>query len=169
MPIIIPNTTLQGNVIMKNDNNIKDMNERRIGLQTLQGKLCVALYEKAGDAGLKVIEEIYGEYGYEVGLGLKEKWNPGDLLEASRQFEQMTNEGNLPSKVEVKGNEAHWTAYRCPFSLQNTYRKVCEAAMAMDREIFRALLGLEKGQIEIEIQKTVAGGDDFCLGIVRVL
>ena len=74
MPIIIPNTTLQGNVIMKNDNNIKEMNERRIGVQTLQGKLCVALYEKAGNAGLRVIEEIYGEYGYKVGLGLKEKW-----------------------------------------------------------------------------------------------
>jgi hypothetical protein len=41
--------------------------------------------------------------------------------------------------------------------------------MAMDREIFRALLGIEKGKIEIEIEKTVADGDDFCVGIVRVL
>ncbi len=154
---------------MKKDGETNEMNEKRIDLQTLQGKLCVALYEKAGDEGLRVIEEIYGEYGYKVGLGLKEKWKPEDLFEASKQFEKMTNEADLPSKVEVKGNEAHWTAYRCPFSLQNTYRQVCEAAMAMDREIFRALLGLEKGQIEIRIQKSVAAGDDFCLGIVRVL
>ncbi len=154
---------------MKNASEINKINEKRIDLQTLQGKLCVALYEKAGDAGLRVIEEIYGEYGYEVGLGLKEKWKPGDLFEASKQFEKMTNEADLPSKVEVIGNEAHWTAHRCPFSLQNTHRKVCEAAMAMDREIFRALLGLEKGQIEIEIKQTVADGDDFCVGIVRVL
>ncbi len=154
---------------MRNESNVNEMNEKRIDLQTLQGKLCVALYEEAGDAGLRIIEEIYGEYGYEVGTGLREKWAPGDLFEASKQFEKMTNEADLPSKVEVKGNEAHWTAYRCPFSLQNTYRQVCKAAMAMDREIFRALLGLEKGQIEIEIQKTVADGDDFCLGIVRVL
>ena len=92
---------------MKNDYNIKEMNEKRIGLQTLQGKLCVALYEKAGDAGLNAIEEIYGDYGYEVGLGLKEKWQPRDLLEASRQFEKMTNEADLPSKVEVKGNDVN--------------------------------------------------------------
>jgi hypothetical protein len=154
---------------MKNGSKTKVMNEKRIDLQTLQGKLCVALYEQAGDEGLRIIEEIYGEYGYEVGLGLKEKWNPQDLFEASKQFEKMTNEADLPSKVEVKGNEAHWTAYRCPLSLQNTYRQVCEAAMAMDREIFRALLGLEEGKVVIDIQKTVAAGDDFCLGIVRVL
>jgi len=154
---------------MTNDNEMNETSEKRIDLQTLQGKLCVALYEKAGEEGLEVIREIYSEYGYKVGLGLKEKWNPRDFFEASKQFEKMTNEADLPSKVEVKGNEAHWTAYRCPFNLKNTYRKVCEAAMAMDREIFRALLGLEKGRVEIEIRKTVAAGDEFCFGIVRVL
>ena len=150
-------------------NNVKKTNERRINLQTLQGKLCVALYEKAGDEGLQIIEQIYGRYGYEVGLGLRKKWNPQDFSEASRQFEKMTNEAGLPSKVEIKGREACWTSYRCPLGLQNTYRQVCEAVMAMDREIFRALLGLEKGKIEIEIQKTVADGDDFCLGVVRMV
>ncbi len=154
---------------MKNKHDTKEMNEKRIGLQALQGKLSVALYEKTGDEGLKIIEKIYSEYGYEVGLGLKEKWKPRDLYEASKHFEEMINEADLPSKVEVKGNEAFWTAYRCPFNLQNTYRQVCETLMAMDREIFRALLGLEKGEIEIEIQKTVAAGDDFCVGIVRIL
>ncbi len=156
-------------VNMKSGGEMNEMNEKRIDSQTLQGKLCVALYEKTGDAGLRIIEEIYGEYGYEVGLGLKEKWKPGDLAEASREFEKMTNEAGLPSKVEVRDNEAYWTAHRCPFGLQNTYRPVCKAVMAMDREIFRALLGIEKGEIEIEIEKTVADGDDFCVGIVRVL
>lgn len=146
-----------------------DINEKRIDLQTLQGKLCVALYERAGEAGLAEIRRIYGQYGYEVGLGLKKKWAPKDFLEASKQFEKMTNEANLPSKVEVRGNEAVWTSERCPFDLKNTYKQVCEAVMAMDREIFRALLGLKAGEIEIEIQKTVAAGDDFCVGIVRLL
>ena len=154
---------------MKNTSEINEINEKRIDMQTLQGKLCVALYEKAGDAGLAIIRGTYSQYGYEVGLGLKKKWEPKDLFEASKQFENMTNEANLPSKVEVRGNEAYWTASRCPFGLQNTHRPVCEAVMAMDREIFRALLGLEQGDIEIEIQKTVAAGDDHCVGIVRLL
>jgi predicted hydrocarbon binding protein len=153
---------------MRQNNEKKEINEKRIDLQTLQGKLCVALYEKAGNEGLEVIKKIYSEYGYDVGLGLKKKWHPRDLSEASKQFEKMTNDGDLPSEVEVKGNEAHWKANRCPFSLQNTYRPVCEAVMAMDREIFRALLGLDKGQVEIEIRKTVADGDEFCLGIVKL-
>ncbi|GEM_PF-2491988 len=154
---------------MKDFNRINEINEKRIDLQTLQGKLCVALYEKAGEAGLAEIRQIYGQYGYEVGLGLRKKWAPKDLLEASKQFEKMTNEASLPSRVEVKGNEALWTAERCPFNLKNTYRQVCEAVMAMDREIFRALLDLKEGEIEIEIKKTVAAGDDFCVGIVRLL
>jgi hypothetical protein len=41
--------------------------------------------------------------------------------------------------------------------------------MAMDREIFRALLDLKEGEVEIEIKKTVAAGDEFCIGIVRLL
>ena len=154
---------------MKDFNKINEINEKRIDLQTLQGKLCVALYEKAGEAGLAEIRQIYGQYGYEVGLGLRKKWAPKDLLEASKQFEKMTNEADLPSRVEVKGDEALWTAERCPFNLKNTYRQVCEAVMAMDREIFRALLDLKEGEIEIEIKKTVAAGDDFCVGIVRLL
>jgi hypothetical protein len=76
---------------MKYFNELNEMNEKRIDLQTLQGKLCVALYEKAGEAGLAAIRQIYGQYGYEVGLGLRKKWAPKDLFEASKQFEKMTN------------------------------------------------------------------------------
>ncbi len=154
---------------MPNNDEDRKSNEERIGMQTLQGKLCVALYEKAGDEALGIIEDIYSEYGYQVGLGLKKRWNPKDLAEASKQFEKMTNSAGLPSKVEMRGNEAHWTANRCPFGIQNTYRPVCEAVMAMDREIFRALLGIEEGGIEIVIKKTVAAGDEHCIGIVKVL
>ena len=154
---------------MNNETETQKMNAKRIDHQTLQGKLCVALYEKAGDEGLAVIRKIYGEYGYNVGLGLKEKWQPKNLLDASKQFEKMVNEADLPSTVSVADNEAHWSSYRCPLGLQDTYRPVCEAVMRMDREIFRALLGLDKGRVEIDIQKTVAGGDDCCLGIVRII
>jgi hypothetical protein len=45
---------------MRQNNEKKEINEKRIDLQTLQGKLCVALYEKAGNEGLEVIKKICG-------------------------------------------------------------------------------------------------------------
>ena len=65
---------------MGNGSEIREMNEKRIDMQTLQGKLCVALYERLGNDALRIIEEIYSEYGYEVGLGLKKKWNPFRII-----------------------------------------------------------------------------------------
>ena len=43
---------------MRQNNEKKEINEKRIDLQSLQGKLCVALYEKAGNEGLEVIKKI---------------------------------------------------------------------------------------------------------------
>jgi len=145
------------------------MNNQRTDMQILQGKLCVALYEKLGDQVLPVIEEVFGQYGFEVGLGLKEKWKPGGLAEAIKAFVEMCNVNGLPSEVEMRDGVAHWTGYRCPFGIQNTYRPVCNALMAMDRELSRAVLGVDEGQMEFSIDKCLAAGDDCCQGIFRLL
>ncbi len=42
---------------------MKTINKERANMQTLQGRLCVGLYERLGDPGLPGIEEIYGEDG----------------------------------------------------------------------------------------------------------
>jgi hypothetical protein len=145
------------------------MNNKRTDMQKLQGKLCVTLYEKLGDQVLPVLEEIYGQYGFEVGLGLKEKWRPGGLDEAAKAFVEMCNVNGLPSEVEMQDGVGYWTGYRCPFGIENTYRPVCEALMAMDRELFRAVLGVDKGRMEFTIDKCLAAGDECCEGIFRLL
>ena len=150
-------------------NEIKTMKRKRTDMQTLHGKLCVALYEKLGGQVLPVMEEIYGQYGFEVGLGLKEKWEPRDLAEAAKAFVEMCNSNGLPSKVEVQDSVAYWTGYCCPFGIENTHRPVCEALMAMDRELFRAVLGVAKGKMEFTIDKCLADGDDCCKGVFRLL
>ena len=141
----------------------------RTTMQILQGKLCVAMYEELGDQVLPVIGKVYGEYGYEVGLGLKEKWKPAGLDEAIRAFVRMCNENGLPSEVEMRDGVAFWTGYRCPFGIENSHRAVCEALMAMDRELFRAVLGVDEGRMEFTIDQCLAAGDECCRGIFRLL
>jgi len=138
-------------------------------MQNLQGKMCVAMYEGLGPQVLPIIEKVYGEYGFEVGLGLKEKWKPGGLDEAIKAFVRMCNDNGLPSEVEMRDGVASWTGYRCPFGIENTHRPVCEALMAMDRELFRAVLGLDSGRMEFTIDKCLAAGDECCKGIFRLL
>lgn len=146
-----------------------EVNKERTNMQMLQGKLCVALYENLGDAVLSVIKEIYGEYGFEVGMGLRKKWKPKSLSEAAKAFVDMTNNAGLPSSIEMRDGIAYWTGYRCPFGIENTHRQVCEALMEMDREIFCAVLGVERGGMEFTIKKSLAAGDECCQGVFRLL
>jgi len=145
------------------------INKERTNMQTLHGRLCVAIYKNLGDAVLPVIKEIYGGYGFEVGTGLKKKWNPTNLGAAGEAFVDMTNKAGLPSSIEMRDGIAYWTGYRCPFGIENTYRAVCEALMEMDRQIFCALLGVDRDRMEFTIEKSLADGDDCCQGIFRLL
>ena len=145
------------------------VDKERTNMQVLQGKLCVALYENLGDAVLPVIKEIYGEYGFEVGMGLRKKWKPRGLAEAAKAFVDMTNDAGLPSSIEMRDDTAYWKGYRCPFGIENTYRPVCEALMEMDREIFCAVLGVKRDRMEFTIEKSLAAGDDSCMGFFRLL
>ena len=47
----------------------------------------------------------------------------------------------------------------CPFGLENTSRKLCEAVMAIDREYF---LAATDGKTTLKILKTRAEGDEIC-------
>lgn len=144
------------------------MNEKKTTMQTVQGRLCAALYERLGSAVLPVIEAVYGQYGYEVGIGLRRKWDPENLAEAMNAFIAMTNAAGFPSEVTMRGEMAHWTGRRCPFGLEDTRREVCEAMMAMDRALIRALLELPADRVELVIEQSLAAGDDCCRGTVRV-
>lgn len=138
--------------------------KKKTTMQSLHGKLCAALYEQLGDCVLPKFTQIYGEYGFELGSGLRKKWNPSSFEEAGNAFFKMCNDAGLPSSVEFKDNVAYWEGHKCPFGLENTDKKVCEALMAMDLELMQALVGIENGKISMEIIKSVAAGDPVCQG-----
>jgi predicted hydrocarbon binding protein len=144
------------------------MTAKRTTMQSVQGKLAVALYEKFGDEVLPVLRKIYFDFGYEIGLGLKEKWQPKNHAEAARAFIEMTNANGYPSSVVIEDGVARFEGHACPFELQNTYRPVCEALMAMDDGIFAALLDLEESPLEGRIEQCLAAGDECCRGWFRI-
>jgi hypothetical protein len=60
------------------------------------------------------MKETYGEYGYELGCGLKEKWKPKDFHEIAMAFMDMCNQAGLPTTVRVKEKTAYWEGCKCP-------------------------------------------------------
>lgn len=134
--------------------------KKRTNIQSLHGKLCVALYEQLGDTVLPIIKEIYGSYGRELGSGLKKKWNPESFESAMMSFAKMCNDGGMPLTVRINGNSAHVQGSVCPFELGDTHYKVCEAMMEMDLEMLRVLTG-EEG-LKMNIEKSIAAGDSVC-------
>ena len=134
--------------------------KRRTNMQSLHGKLCVSLYQQLGEAVLPTFVETYGEYGREIGSGLKKKWNPDGFESAMTSFIKMCNDGGMPSDICVTGKTAQITGTFCPFGLENTDYKICEALMSMDLEMLKILTGKEN--LGLRIEKTLAAGDDEC-------
>jgi hypothetical protein len=134
--------------------------KRRTNMQSLHGKLCASLYRQFGESVLPTIQVTYGEYGREIGSGLKKKWNPDSFEAVMTSFIKMCNDGGMPADVLIEGNIAHVKGTLCPFGLENTDYKVCEAMMAMDLEMLRVLTGEEK--LRLRIEKTLAAGDSEC-------
>jgi len=139
-------------------------NSKRTTIQSLHGRMCSRLYEKFGDPALEVIREVYGAYGFEIGCGLQQKFQPATLTDAAAIFFMLCEKAGLPYRYEHKGDALLWNGYKCPFGLENTHRPVCEAMMQMDVEMLGALLGVEKGHVKLTIEKTLAAGDECCQG-----
>jgi hypothetical protein len=152
----------------KNSNDSYADSSGRTTMQTLHGKMCAKLYKKFGEGSLEIIREIYGEYGYEIGNGLRGKFKPQNLKDAAAIFFLLCEKAGLPYRYELIGEILHWNGYKCPFGLEGAGRPVCEAMMAMDVEMLRSLLGLETGGVELTIEKTLAAGDDCCQGTLRI-
>lgn len=129
-------------------------------MQSLHGKLCASLYEQFGEAVLPIIKETYGEYGHDIGRGLKNKWKPESFEAAMTAFIKMCNDGGMPATALIEGKTAQVKGNKCPFGLENTDYKVCEAMMAMDLEMLKVLTGEEK--MGLHIEKTLAAGDPEC-------
>lgn len=139
--------------------------QKRLNMQTVQGKLCAELYEKHGEQVLETMSKIYGEYGEQLGHGLQKKSGSEGLEKAAAALQMMFDGAKLPAKAEFDGERIHWQGTLCPFGIENTKMEVCEAIMAMDLELTRKLVGDKEGtQLCMEIEKSMARGEEMCKG-----
>ncbi len=123
-----------------------------------QGLLIKAFYEKYGNEILPIVDEILGMQGRALGLRIKKKLPDSRLTTIGKAFAQNFD----PESTEVvtlKENEFHIRGTNCPFGLENTSRKLCEAVMAIDREYF---LAATDGKTKLKIVRTRAEGDSVC-------
>ena len=123
-----------------------------------QGLLIKAFYEKCGDEILPVIDDILGRQGKALGLKVRSKLLDCRLSTVAaaftKNFDPMTAE-----VISISDEKFHIRGTKCPFGLENTSRQLCEAVMAIDRELFSVATD---GKTQMEITKTRAAEDPIC-------
>jgi len=123
-----------------------------------QGLLIKAFHEKYGDEILPIIDNILGRQGRALGLKVKSKLLDGHLSDVARAFTKNFDPTTI-NVVSLSDEKFHIQGSTCPFGLENTSRRLCEAVMAIDREYFFAATD---GKTTLEIVKTRAAGDPIC-------
>ena len=129
-----------------------------------QGLLIKAFYEKCGNEILPVIDNILGRQGKALGLKARSKLPDCHLSTVAAAF--MKNfDPKTVEVISVSDEKFHILGTKCPFGLENTSRQLCEAVMAIDRELFSVATD---GKTKMEITKTRAAGDPACETIYTV-
>jgi hypothetical protein len=123
-----------------------------------QGLLIKAFHQKCGDEILPVIDNILGRQGRALGLKVKSKLLDCHLSTVAAAFTKNFDPTTI-NEVSISDEKFHLQGTKCPFGLENTSRKLCEAVMAIDREYFFAATD---GKTTLEIIKTRAAGDPIC-------
>jgi hypothetical protein len=123
-----------------------------------QGMLIKAFYEKFGKEALPIIKQICKRQGCALGLKVKKKLPDNRLSTVATAFSKSYNPSDI-NVVELSDSVFQIQGTKCPFGLENTSRKLCEAVMEIDGEYFRTAVSED---IRLKIIKTVAAGDKYC-------
>ncbi|MFQ5987806.1 MAG: hypothetical protein ACE5H6_03035 [Dehalococcoidia bacterium] len=129
----------------------------------VEGELCKLFYQRFGKAALPIIEAVFGEWGRFLGEKMGSKLPSRDFCSVVRAHIQPALERepkpeileSSPSRVELK-------VFACPYHLEGKGRELCQAMMAMDREIIKAAAEV---QVKMSLPRSIAAGDGWCHGI----
>ena len=123
------------------------------------GALAKGFYEKYGDEALPVISEAYREYGLamaEISKGMVQSEGMKAVGEVFGTFEMFDMGLEV---LEVSDNTFSFKIAPCPLCLEGTSKELCEAMMTSDKKMVETIIGQE---VEMEIPKAVAVGDEYC-------
>ncbi len=123
-----------------------------------QGLLIKAFYKKYGDDILPLVDHILGLQGCALGLKIKSKLPNNNLSTIAKTFSK-NFDSEFSKVITVTDKKFHIQGTKCPFGLENTSKKLCEAVMAIDREYFSKA---SDGKTKLQILQTRAAGDPVC-------
>lgn len=119
-----------------------------------------AFYQKYGDEALPIITEIMSRGGEEWGKVMQQMMPVKNMQAIGESLKMMGPMLDLNMEiVELSDDKLHFKMPRCPFGIEGTSRKLCEAMMNIDNKMVSTVLGKEA---DTKILKTVAGGDKEC-------
>ena len=129
-----------------------------------QGLLIKAFYDKYGDEILPLVDKVLALQGKALGLKVKKKLTDNNLSTVAKAFAK-NFDPQFVKVISISDEKFHIQGTKCPFGLENTSKRLCEAVMAIDREYF---FTATNGKTKLEILKTVAAGDPLCDTIYSV-
>ena len=136
-------------------NNVEELPSNQI---EAQGLLIKAVYKKFGVEVLPIIKDVCSKQGKSLGLKVKKKLPNNNLTSVAKAFSKSFDQ-NFVKIISISDEKFQIHGTKCPFGLENSFRELCEAVMAIDHEYFREAVS---DKIELKVFKTVAAGDPHC-------
>ena len=134
------------------------------GLLTRIKKLYDAVYAKYGDDGLDLIREVSTSYGSEIAGRVRKTEEPWNITEVGlflvKVFNNMRSEGEV---TEFNDRRVAILVPLCPYPFDNP--KVCAAHTSMERALVKGL----NPELDYIIEKSIPGGDPYCLHVLTHL
>ena len=126
------------------------------------GLLCKIIYKRFGKETLPIIEQVCYNLGLADGIRMRNGSSGLSFREAHEKFiENVRRKGFDPELIEFTETKRHSKfCGPCILGLENTSKDLCEAAMAIDRGMFKAAMGGRKSNLSI--LKSLAAGDPCC-------
>jgi len=124
------------------------------------GELAKRLHVRYGDDILPIFSEVLREYGYHIGAKLAKGMTGLIFTERVIRWLDMFLRTGQAVIVRQDDRSVVVKGYHCPFNLDAGDRTLCEALMAIDSGLIRALA---EGDSELIIEKSLVNGDDCCL------
>ncbi|MDP8229216.1 MAG: hypothetical protein P9M15_07170, partial [Candidatus Electryoneaceae bacterium] len=119
------------------------------------------VYAKYGEDGLDLIREVSTSYGSEIAGRMRKKGEPWDINKVGlflvKVFNNMRSEGEV---TEFNDRRVAILVPHCPYPFDDP--KVCAAHTSMERALVKGL----NPQLDYIIEKSIPGGDPYCLHVL---
>jgi hypothetical protein len=125
-------------------------------------RLYDAIVDRFGDDGLELIREVSTEYGREIAKRISAREGPMDIKQVGlfivKVFDNMRAEGEV---TEFTDERVAIAVPECPYPLDRV--DICLAHTTMEEALVTGL----NPDLEYFIEKSIPGGDDICVHVIR--